>query len=118
MVPIADVDPLLPHGIKEHSYAVQGLGDIWHGHCGTGSPEAEQQVLDVVHAAGEEHHGSHQGPDINALQREARSSHTLETSEETDRHFQLLTLLCICSKAFNLSAPFKLPNMSTREEPL
>lgn len=67
-LPIADVNPLLPHGVEKHGYAVQGLGDIWHGHRGAGSPEAEEQLLDVIHTAGEEHHSRHQGPDVDTLQ--------------------------------------------------
>jgi len=39
--PVADVDPLLPHGVEKHRDAIQGLSDVWHGHGGAGPPEAE-----------------------------------------------------------------------------
>lgn len=70
-VPVADADPLLPHGVEQHGDAVQGLGDVWHGHSGAGSPQAEEQLLDVADAAGQEDDGRHQGPHIDALRREA-----------------------------------------------
>ena len=70
-VPVADADPLLPHGVEQHGDAVQGLGDVRHGHSGAGSPQAEEQLLDVADAAGQEDDGRHQGPHIDALRREA-----------------------------------------------
>lgn len=70
-VPVADADPLLPHGVEQHGEAVQGLGGVWHSHSGAGPPQAEEQLLDVADAAGQEHDGRHQGPHVDALRREA-----------------------------------------------
>lgn len=67
-LPIADVNALLPHGVQKHSDAVQGLRDVWHGHGGARSPEAEEQLPDVIHAAGEEDNGCYQSPHIDALE--------------------------------------------------
>lgn len=70
-LPVADVDPLLPHGIEKHSDAIQGLGDVWHGHSGAGPPETEEQLLDVVHTAGQQDNGCHESPHVDTLWREA-----------------------------------------------
>ena len=70
-LPVADADPLLPHGVEQHGDAVQGLGDVWHRHGGAGPPQAEEQLLDVADAAGQEDDGRHQGPHVDALRREA-----------------------------------------------
>ena len=70
-LPVADADPLLPHGVEQHGDAVQGLGDVWHRHGGAGPPQAEEQLLDVTDAAGQEDDGRHQGPHVDALRREA-----------------------------------------------
>lgn len=70
-LPVADADPLLPHGVEQHGDAVQGLGDVRHRHGGAGPPQAEEQLLDVADAAGQEDDGCHQGPHVDALRREA-----------------------------------------------
>lgn len=70
-LPVADADPLLPHGVEQHSDAVQGLGGVRHRHGGAGPPQAEEQLLDVADAAGQEDDGGHQGPHVDALRREA-----------------------------------------------
>ena len=56
-LPVADADPLLPHGVEQHGDAVQGLSDVRHGHSGAGPPQAEEQLLDVADAARQEDDG-------------------------------------------------------------